>query len=99
MIVAIAILLFIVTTRPSTAIPRLGRLAIVGFFIAAITSYFWLPFILLKLYLNASTNLQSWKYDSYGAQSIINSFLSGDLLDHRRLPVLTFLMVLGVGAV
>jgi hypothetical protein len=93
-----AILVFAVAMRPARARLLLARLGAVGIFAAAITSYFWLPFLRDQKYLQASPYLQSWKYDSYGAQKILAWLLGGDLIDHGRLPVLTFLLALGVAA-
>jgi len=76
---------------------RLGRMAIVGVFAAAISSYMWMPFITQSAFLNATPYLQPEKYDSYGAGTILPWLFSGDLFDHGRLPVLTVL--LGAGAV
>jgi len=83
--------------RRSNLIARVLRLAIVGAFAAAISEYMWLPFLTQSAYLNVSPYLQSYKYDSYGAGSILSWVFTGDLLDHGRLPVLT--VFLGVGAI
>ena len=76
---------------------RAVRLAIVGAFAAAISEYMWLPFLTQSAFLNATPYLQPEKYDSYGAGPILSWLLTGDLIDHGRLPVLTVL--LGLGAV
>ena len=58
----------------------------------------WLPFLTLSPWLNATPYLQVEKYDSYGAGTILGWIFSGDFFDHGRLPVLTVLFALGVGA-
>jgi hypothetical protein len=75
---------------------RVGRLAVTGGLAAVITSYFWLPFVIEVPYLSASTYLERWKYDSFGARQILTWLVNGDLLDHGRLPVLTVLLALGI---
>ena len=93
-----AALLLLVGLRRDNAGPRIVRLAVVGGLVALITSYMFVPFFLGRAYLNASPYLQSWKYDSYGAENILKALVSGDLLDFGRLPVLTALLALGLAA-
>jgi len=75
---------------------RLARLAAVAAAVALVTSYMWLPFLQSKAYLNVTQPyLPRWRFDSFGIGPILGWLVSGDLLDHGRLPVLTLL--LGVG--
>ena len=80
------------------AVERLWRIAVVGGFAAVISSYVWLPLLRGTAFVNATPYLQPEKYDSYGAGPIMSWLATGELLDHGRLPVLTFLFALGVGA-
>ncbi|MBI2902350.1 MAG: YfhO family protein [Candidatus Methylomirabilis oxyfera] len=98
MMAVTALALLAVGLNRANARPRIGRLAVAGALAALITSYFWLPFLLLKAYLSASPYLQRWKYDSFGAGDITTWLVNGDLLDYGRLPVLTLLLALGVSA-
>ena len=78
-----------------TILPRVARLAIVG------GSVRWRPLLHVAAlpeapeYLAASPYLQPWKYDSFGAETILGWLFSGDLLDHGRLPVLSGLLAVG----
>jgi hypothetical protein len=95
---AFAIILILVWGISRTnAIARLVRIAIFGAFAAVISAYMWLPFLTLSSYLNATPYLQAYKYDSFGAGTILPWLISGELLDHGRVPVLTVL--LGAGAI
>jgi hypothetical protein len=89
------VLLFFGVTRSNLA-TRLWRFALVGVLTAAATSYMWLPFFVHAAYVNASPYLDPAKYDSYGAGLILSWLVSGDLLDHGRLPLLTLLLAAGV---
>ena len=76
---------------------RFARFAVTGALALVIGSYLWLPLLFLKAYASASVYLERWKYDSFGAKSILTWLADGELLDHQRLPVLTLLLALGVG--
>ncbi len=84
--------------RRANVVARFVRVAIVGLFAAAISSYMWLPFLSQTAFLNATPYLQPEKYNSYGAGTILPWLFSGDLFDHGRLPVLTALGGAGVVA-
>jgi hypothetical protein len=84
--------------RRANAISRIVRVAIVGAFAAAISSYMCLPFLTQTSFLNATPYLQTEKYDSYGAGTILPWLFGGALFDYARLPVLTLLAGAGVVA-
>ena len=84
-------------SRPDV-VRRLARLAAAAIPGAVITAWLWLPFITQTAFLGASPYLQPEKYDSYGAQQILTWLVTGDLMDHGRLPVITALVALGVVA-
>jgi len=77
---------------------RLARLALAGVPAALLSAWLWLPFIAQPAFLGASPYLQTEKYDSYGAAAIVGWLVTGDLMDHGRLPVITALVALGVAA-
>ena len=84
-------------SRPDV-VRRLARLAAAAIPGAVITAWLWLPFITQTAFLGASPYLQPEKYDSYGAQQILTWLVTGDLMDHGRLPVITALVALGIVA-
>lgn len=92
------VVLFANGVNRANACLRIVRLTIPALLAAAITSYFWLPFLFSRMYLSASPYLQRWKYDSFGASDILIWLVNGDLLDYGRLPVLTVLLALGIAA-
>ena len=95
-ITAVVLLLFGITR--ANAQSRVTRFAVVGALTAVMTSYMWLPFFAHAAYVNVTPYLDPAKYDSYGAGPILWWLLTGDLLDHGRLPVLTLLLATGAVA-
>jgi hypothetical protein len=75
---------------------RLARLAAAAVPSGLMTAWLWLPFIAQPAFLGASPYLQPEKYDSYGAPAILGWLVTGDLMDHGRLPVITLLVGLGI---
>ncbi len=75
---------------------RVVRLVSAGIPAAVLSAWLWLPFIAQPAFLGASPYLQTEKYDSYGAPTILGWLVTGDLMDHGRLPVITALVALGV---
>jgi Bacterial membrane protein YfhO len=98
MMVISAVVLLVVGLSRSNAVPRLARLVVAGGLAGIISSYMSIPFVLDKAYLSMTPYLQRWKWDSFGAHDILEWLADGDLLDAGRLPVLTVLLALGVGA-
>ena len=90
------VLITVIGSGRATVIARGARLAIVGVIALAVSAYQWLPFVTTSQYLSASPYLEAYKYDSFGAGSILGWLLSGDLFDHGRVPVLTILFGLGI---
>jgi hypothetical protein len=77
---------------------RLMRLAVAGVPAALLTAWLWLPIVMQTPYMAVSPYLQPEKLASYGAPTILTWLLTGDLLDHGRLPVATVLLGLGIVA-
>jgi hypothetical protein len=77
---------------------RFLRLVFAGIPAAVLSAWLWLPFIAQPAFLGASPYLQAEKYDSYGAAKILGWLVTGDLMDHGRIPVITALVALGVVA-
>lgn len=95
-ITAVVLLLFGLTR--ANALSRVLRFGAVGALAAVIGAYMWVPFFAQAGYLNVSPYLDRAKYDSFGAPTILGWLVSGDLLDHGRLPVLTALLAVGIAA-
>ncbi len=95
-ITALGLLLFGITR--ANALGRVLRFGEVGALAGLIGAYMWVPFFAQAGYLNASPYLERAKYDSFGAPTILGWLVSGDLLDHGRLPVLTALLAAGIVA-
>jgi hypothetical protein len=95
-ITAIVLLVFGVTR--ANAPGRLARFAAVGALAGVIAAFMWVPFFAQAGYLNVSPYLERTKYDSFGAPTILGWLVSGDLLDHGRIPVLTALLGVGIVA-
>jgi hypothetical protein len=93
-ITAVVLLAFGMTR--ANAVARLGRFAVVGVVSAALTSYMWLPFFMNTAYVNVTPYVDPAKYNSFGAGPILTWLFTGDLFDHRRVPVLTLLFATGV---
>ena len=96
MVAIAAIVLFLSGLDKENIRQRLGRYVTVAAPVVAVTSYFWVPFLIYKGYMGVSPYEPAWKYNSFGALDIITRLVNGDLLDHNRLPVLTLLLGLGV---
>src|SRR6267143_812646 len=95
-ITAVVLLLFGMTR--ANILGRVVRFGAVGALAAVIGAYMWVPFFAQAGYLNASPYLERAKYDSFGAPTILGWLVTGDLLDHGRVPVLTALLGVGIVA-
>ncbi|HEY6419472.1 MAG TPA: hypothetical protein VIX59_10740 [Candidatus Binataceae bacterium] len=88
-------LVLIVARYPSETLPRLARLAVIGAVAAIVTLYFWLPFLMGKPYLNEIPYSKAFGMKPMFGHEGWSVALR--LLDNRRLPVLNFLAILGLG--
>lgn len=93
-----AVVLILSGLTRANALGRVLRFSAVAALAAVITAYMWVPFFAQAGYLNVSPYLDRAKYDSFGAPTILGWLVSGDLLDHGRVPVLTALLAVGVAA-
>ena len=96
MLAITAVVLLISGMTRANVAARISHFAIVGAITAAATSYMWVPFFMQSAYVNVTPYLDPAKYDSYGAGPILSWLFTGDLFDHGRIPVLTFLFAAGV---
>src|SRR5206468_3333689 len=69
--------------------------------VAVITSYMWVPFLVVPGYINESYGspyIRPTFYDSFGAPTILGWLVSGQLLDAGRVPMFTLLCAVGIAA-
>jgi hypothetical protein len=93
----ITILLFLfMDLRLDKIIERAKRLAVILGWFCLISAYFLIPVAVDGAYQAHSSYDFPEKWDSYGANYVITQFVSGNLLDNARLPVLTVLSVFGL---
>lgn len=95
-ITALVLLLFGITR--TNAAGRFLRFGAVGVLAGVIAAFMWVPFFAQPGYLDVSPYLDRAKYDSFGASAVLSWLVTGDLLDHGRLPVLTALLAAGIVA-
>lgn len=76
-------------------IDKIGRMLAVCFTSIAILSYFVLPALKDDSYHNISFWDPVWKFNSWGWKEVMQQYLNGNLFDFGRLPVLTFLIIIG----
>jgi len=72
------------------------RLILLFFILATVTSYFWLPMIIDSKFHYRSVFEPIEKFNSYGYKEIITRFISGELLDFGRFPIMTILCIAGL---
>ena len=65
-------------------------------FFALATGYFLIPLVRDAGYLNRSVWDSAYKYDSFGAKTVLSWLFDGKLLDFGRFPVFTLLTGLGL---
>ncbi len=74
---------------------RLVRLATVVAPALLLLAWFVIPVFLVGDEINHSRLEAAYKWDSFGAERILSELVTGRLLDHGRVPVLTALLALG----
>ncbi len=75
---------------------RLARLALLAVLIAAGASFTLVPIARDFAYYNVSALVPSWKYDSFGHETILPWLATGALFDYGRAPILTALVAFGL---
>src|ERR1051326_5317741 len=95
-IAALSICLMAVIPDASVSrVARIRRVSFVGVVSALLSSFQLLPLMLDRGAINHSRWEPVWKWDSFGAGTVMQWFVTGDLLDFGRMPVLTVLAVSG----
>lgn len=75
---------------------RLPRLALLAALSLAGASFTLVPIARDFAYYNVSALVPSWKYDSFGHETVLRLLSTGALFDFGRLPVVTILVAAGV---
>jgi hypothetical protein len=74
---------------------RIRRTAMVGCVAVVLSAFQLLPVWQDRAILNHSRWEGSWKWDSFGAGTVMKALVTGELLDHGRLAVLSLLALVG----
>lgn len=93
-----ALTLLLVAALPGDDAParrRFTRLLWIAAMSIALTAFQLLPIITDGPFINRSRWEPLWKWDSFGAKQVLGLTATGDLLDARRLPVLSLLALAG----
>jgi hypothetical protein len=99
-IAAVSIVLVVLLPDEKTPrLKRLGRAIAVGGVALIVSAFQILPVLIDGPILNHSRWEQPWKWDSFGAAAVVKMLLSGELLDHDRLPVLSLLALAGAAGI
>ena len=77
---------------------RIRRVVWIGAVSVIVVSFQLLPLVKDAAYINHSRWEPGWKWDSFGAMTVLKELAKGELLDYGRLPVLSLLALAGVGA-
>ncbi len=80
----------------ATMWPRWRRLITLVLLAGVVTSYFLVPTVLDRSFLNNSVFLDSVKYDSYGHSEVLKGLVLGNLFDYDRLPFQRSYWLLGL---
>ena len=94
-----AISLILLSLLPDPALPRsvrMGRTVRIGVTAFALSAFQLLPLFLDGAILNHSRWEPAWKWDSFGAATVLQYLLTGKLLDAGRLPVLSLAALAGL---
>jgi hypothetical protein len=90
--------LILVAALPGSDSPaprRWIRLVWVAAMSIGLTAFQLLPIVTDGPFINRSRWEPLWKWDSFGAKEVLGLTATGDLLDARRLPILSFLALAG----
>lgn len=92
---AAATLILVAALPGNDTLRRWIRLAWIAAMSIGATAFQLLPIITDGAFINRSRWEPLWKWDSFGAKEVLGLTATGDLLDARRLPVLSFLALAG----
>jgi hypothetical protein len=93
-----AVTLCLLVALPDAAVKRslrIRRIVLVAAVAILVSAFQLLPVWMDRSILNHSRWEQPWKWDSFGAGVVLKALVTGELLDHGRLPALSLLALLG----
>lgn len=102
-LVSLALLAFLpvlgrraVSPAPDGLWRRARRLVLLLALVALLTSYFLVPYLMDRAFMNRSVWEEAGKYDAYGYEWTLGALMRGDLFDFDRFPSLTLLAGAGL---
>jgi hypothetical protein len=95
--IALLSLAVFVLVRPGELLRRLGRAAIVGVGSLLVAAWVVVPLLADRAWtIQDEFSRNKPFYDSFGARKILGWFVSGEIFDRSRLPLLTLLVEIGL---
>jgi uncharacterized membrane protein len=94
-IAAFTVLLMAFLPDAAPRVVRLGRTLAIGIAAFLVSAFQLLPLLEDGALINHSRWEPVWKWESFGAATVLTRLFTGGLLDHGRLPVLTLLAFAG----
>jgi hypothetical protein len=94
-----ALSICLMAVMPGFPAPRALRIRRTAWIAAAallLAAFQLAPLFLDGAWINHSRWEPAWKWDSFGGAQVVQWLVTGELLDHGRLPVLSLLALLGV---
>ncbi|HLX44843.1 MAG TPA: glycosyltransferase family 39 protein [Bryobacteraceae bacterium] len=88
-------LLALIPRQETPLLVRIGRTAWIGAVAFVLAAFELVPMVLDSPIINHSRWEPSWKWDSFGAGAVMKLMLTGELLDHGRMPALSLLALIG----
>lgn len=88
-------LLALLPGNPLSRLDRFRRVLWMGTTALLLTTFQLAPLWTDRAFINPTPADQVWKSDSFGASQVLEWLVTGQLLDHGRLPVLSLLVLAG----
>ncbi len=88
-------LLALIPNRETPVASRIARTVFMGAIAFVLAAFELVPMMFDTSIINHSHWEAPWKWGSFGARAVTKLFVTGDILDHNRLPILTLLALAG----